>query len=341
MEEVMTTLKEKDIAQESDGHMVIDFTKHSGVKKGLGSVVVRYRNGSSTYLLRDVAAAIDRERAFAFDKMIYVVCSRQELHLAQVFSTLDLMGRSDLREKLQHVGFDRIQHLSERLGGVRTLDAIIDGTSKLMREAIAAELLAEKASGDGDGENVGEEALEVAHIGDTAAISAILDQDMSHRRSTRSTFDPKRMISLAGYTGLQLQECHAMLQLNIAELQKQVQAEEDASIDYSVLEQEDAAELLRMMAQYPEMTSSVFKSLEPSIVLAYLHRLADAIKTCLDSEEGLDEDEEGSEDEGGEDSDFGNKTPTVGQLKANLSMYENARQVLENGLRLLNIPIVA
>lgn len=337
MEEVMATLKEKDIAQESDGHMVIDFTKHAGMKKGLGSVVVRYRNGSSTYLLRDVAAAIDRERAFGFDKMIYVVCSRQDLHLSQVFGTLDLMGRSDLREKLQHVGFGRIPNLTERLGGVRTLDAIVDRSAELMREAMTTELLAEAAGEDGSAADAPAMAAEVSRIGDTAVISAILDQDMSHRRSTNSNFDPKRMVSLAGYTGLQFQECHAMLQLNIAGLRGQVQADEETAIDYSLLEREEAAELLRMMAQYPEMTSSVFKSLEPSIVLAYLHRLADAVKRCLNPEDDLDGDDEDGDEEG-KDHD---EAATIGQLKANLSMYENAQQVLENGLRLLNIPVVA
>ena len=41
------------------------------------------------YLLRDVAAALEREEKYAFDKMIYAVSSEQDLYFQRVFRTLN------------------------------------------------------------------------------------------------------------------------------------------------------------------------------------------------------------------------------------------------------------
>ncbi len=59
-------------------------TSRNMALKSLGSAAVRGRTGTTTYLLQDVAAVLDREEKYAFDKMIYVVSSEQDTYFQRV-----------------------------------------------------------------------------------------------------------------------------------------------------------------------------------------------------------------------------------------------------------------
>jgi arginyl-tRNA synthetase len=58
MVEAENILKEKGIAEESDGALIIDFKKHAAKK--LDVAILRNRNGTSNYLMRDVGSAMRR-----------------------------------------------------------------------------------------------------------------------------------------------------------------------------------------------------------------------------------------------------------------------------------------
>jgi arginyl-tRNA synthetase len=45
---------------------------------------------------------------FSHSKMIYVVASQQDLHLAQLFKIEELMGRKDISERCQHINFGMV-----------------------------------------------------------------------------------------------------------------------------------------------------------------------------------------------------------------------------------------
>lgn len=67
------------IVEESEGALVIDLKPYK-----LEKTVVRKKDGTSVYITRDIGGAVERFDRFHFDKMIYVVASQQDLHLAQV-----------------------------------------------------------------------------------------------------------------------------------------------------------------------------------------------------------------------------------------------------------------
>ena len=71
--------------------------------------MIRNRNGTSNYQLRDIGAAIQRMQKYNMDKMIYVVMSEQEAHTQRLFKILDLMGGeyADLATKMQHITLGR------------------------------------------------------------------------------------------------------------------------------------------------------------------------------------------------------------------------------------------
>ena len=67
------------IVEESQGALIVDLKKYK-----LEKTIVRKKDGTSVYITRDIAGAAERYDKYKFDKMIYVVASQQDLHLAQV-----------------------------------------------------------------------------------------------------------------------------------------------------------------------------------------------------------------------------------------------------------------
>jgi arginyl-tRNA synthetase len=314
MVEVESLLKSKGISEESDGSWVVHFEKHGG--KGLGTQVLRGRTGSSTYLLRDIAAVLDREAAHGFDKMIYVVSSRQSSHFSRVILAVELLGRADIAAKLQHIGFGDIQGMNAELKTARTLGEILDEFATLLQEALPADVV-----GNGDEKTK-----------DMNAISALIAQDMSGRRTHGYTFDFKRMLSLENDSGLKLQHWRGVLSRTVAELGTEEVAA--AALDYSHLRNDDSEELLRVMLLYPETIATTFKSTEPHGILAYLLRLVNALSYCLTEGE-----EEEDEDDGAGPSEPVQDKNSVEYRRAQLAMYQEAKSILENGMGLLGFPI--
>ncbi|SPO04354.1 uncharacterized protein DNG_07039 [Cephalotrichum gorgonifer] len=316
--QVETTLREKGICEEIDGSLMINFSNHGEKGKGLGTQPIRGRTGSTTYLLRDIAAVLDREAEYSFDKMIYVVSARQTLHFQQVLRALELMGREDLAAKIKHISFGGIQSMPAHLKNARTLTTILDG---------ARELILESQSG---GEESGSGP---AVVGDDEVIAGLLSQDMSSRLTQGYTFDPKKLSLADGDSRPNLLGYLAKLSSTVANLR--ASGAGDVDPDYTVLEDETYVDILRVMAQYPDVVASTYKSLEPHGVLAYLNRLVYALSARLDeAKPDADPDEAGPSTAG-----EGDEISPEGR-RAQLELYECAKQVLENSLNLLGFPIV-
>lgn len=86
--------------------------------------------------------------------------------------------------------------------------------------------------------------------------------------------------------------------------------------DFAPIEEEKYTELLRMLGQYPGITGSAYKTLEPPTVMLYLVSVTDQLSICLEAEEGQEE-----------------SSPTP----AEAPLFESVRQGLENGMNLLGI----
>lgn len=299
--EVEAALKEKGVYEESDGSWIIDFAKYNA--KGLSVAVVRYRNGTTSYLLRDIAAVLDRYKTHSFDKMIYVV-GEQEMHFNRVIKTLELMGKEDLAKKLQHVQFAKISGLVEQLKDAHLLDDYLDGSQALMEAEMPPE---------------DEEQIFVPRSEDVTknlGFSGLFVQDLNHKRTTGYSCDVKRMTAFDGDTGVAYQNCYARL---VSVLQEQTEELDYESLDFSKLETEDYTELLRIMAQYPDTAAGSFKSLEPSLITSYIGRLVDQLMITLDDDQ---------------EQDWSGKEETV---KARMALYGNAKQVLDNALSVLGL----
>lgn len=321
IEKVESTLKHKGVYEESGGSWIVDFSKHG--PKSLGVSVLRGRTGSTSYLLRDIAAVLDRDKKYSFDKMIYVVTADQDAHFNKVIQAVRYMGRDDLADKLEHVNFAKTQGPpSPQLGKVHLLGDILDQSVGSVQDILGMEQ--EKPTWM---ENT-------TAVASTLGITALVAQDALYRRATGYSLKTKNLGSFTGDTGPSLQTSYALLSAKIYDSDLGETALED--IDLKYLQEDPWTEVIRLMAQYPDITLAAYKTHEPSMVLAYLLRLTEELANCLD-EDGDDDDD--GEAEAAQEA-TGPKPTDAEPPEASLAqamLYKLARQVLDNGMAILGV----
>ena len=165
-------LAEKGISEESEGAVVIDFSKHVPGKAGksLEKPIVRKKDGTALYLTRDISELLSRHEKYEFDQMIYVVAAAQDLHLKQLFKIIELLGHSDIAAKVQHINFGLVLGMSTRKGTVKFLDDILRDVGDKMHEVMR--------SNEAKYSQVEKPEL----TADTLGISSVMVQDMTGKR---------------------------------------------------------------------------------------------------------------------------------------------------------------
>ena len=185
MDDAAKQLKDSGVSEESEGAVMIDLTKDPKTKK-LGKALVQKKDGSSLYLTRDIGEAVKRYELYNFDKMIYVVASQQDLHLAQLFKILELMGHPEIAEKCQHVNFGMVLGMSTRKGTVKFLDDILRDAAERMHQVMKGETEEQKdKQNPKDLQRIKEKYAQLDDPKGTAdilGISAVMIQDMTGKR---------------------------------------------------------------------------------------------------------------------------------------------------------------
>ncbi|KAI1002459.1 Arginine--tRNA ligase, cytoplasmic [Podosphaera aphanis] len=293
------------ISEESEGAVIVDFSKHVPGKQGksLERPLIRKKDGTALYLTRDISEIMQRDEKYHFDHMIYVVASAQDLHLKQLFKIIELMGFKELAGKVQHVNFGLVLGMSTRKGTVKFLDDILRDVGDKMHEVMQ--------KNQAKYEQV-ENPLATADI---LGISSVMVQDMNGKRINNYEFNMDTMTSFEGDTGPYLQYAHARLS-SITRKAALTQAE-ILSADLSLLTESHAINLIRVISQYPDVVQNTLKTLEPTTILTYLFKMTHALSSSYDHLRIV-----GSEKE---------------IMKARMALYAAARTVLSNGMRLLGL----
>jgi arginyl-tRNA synthetase len=169
MDVALKVLREKGIAIEDKGTLICDLDAYK-----LGRTVIRKNDGTNLYITRDIGEAIQRYEKYQFDKMIYVVASQQDLHLAQFFKVLDLMG-FHWAKKLQHINFGMVAGMSTRKGTSVHLEDMMNEARNTMHEQMKTNV---------DKYNEIPDPLRTA---DEVGISGIKIQDMAGKRYSQLT----------------------------------------------------------------------------------------------------------------------------------------------------------
>ncbi|KAJ2643957.1 arginyl-tRNA synthetase [Coemansia sp. RSA 1694] len=295
MVRAMTMLEECGLITESEGAKLLNLEKYK-----LGMTPVQKSDGTTLYITRDIGAAMDRFEKYKFDKIIYVVASQQDIHLRQLFKTIELIGLP-YADRFQHVSFGMVKGMSTRKGNVVFLDDMLRESKENMHSVMR--------NTPGKYEQV----PDPEHTSDVLGISAIIVQDMLAKRIKDYEFDWKRILSFEGATGPYLQYAHARL----CSIERKAGVRVNPDADVSLLTGDHAYELITLIAQYPDILASTLKSLEPTTIVHYMFDLARAVSSALEQLRVRDQPQDIAE--------------------ARLLLFWSARTVLKNALTMIGL----
>uniref|UniRef100_A0A8C4QSV7 Probable arginine--tRNA ligase, mitochondrial n=1 Tax=Eptatretus burgeri TaxID=7764 RepID=A0A8C4QSV7_EPTBU len=252
--EVVSRLRDQGLLQISEqGTGVVDISPSQDMSS---YATVTRSDGSSLYLTRDLAAAIDRMQRHRFDRMYYVTDHSQELHFQQVFLTLQRMGHS-WANRCQHVPFGRVLGMKTRCGDVVFLEDVLD----------EARIRALHSMASTDTTKVMEDPEETAeHLG----LAAIIVHDFHGDIRRNYQFDWDRVLQRRGDTGVYLQYTHARL----CSLEREQETQASNNFDPECLHEMPAIQLIQHLMSYDEALHKAWMELQPRSLVQYLLQLS-------------------------------------------------------------------
>lgn len=301
--ETLDRVKKEAPARMSEGAWIVE------IPEVATPALVQKRDGTTLYLTRDIAGAIDRYQRFSFDKHYYIVSEQQRLHFQQLFGILKLMGLG-WATRCEHLSFGTVlfgsEKMSTREGRVILLDKLLDEA----KELALAECIQKNPSLSNK-----EEVAEMVGVG------AIIFGELSTHRTRDMEFDWKSILSFEGETGPYVQysavRCKSLLE----------KASEKKSVGETVLTTPQASQysfspeeesLVLVLSQFRSSLHRIVTDNEPYHLTHYLIDLAKSFNR------------------------FYYKHPVIQATDSQsreirLALVRGTQSVLETGLRLLGI----
>ena len=296
MDRVISELREKNLLVESDGAQVVDLEEYK-----MPPCLIVKRDGATQYATRDIAAALYRKDTYHFDKCLYIVAYQQDLHFRQWFKVVELMGYPWAKDQLEHVAFGMVsyegQTLSTREGRVIYLNDLLQ---RAQEKALA--IINEK---NPNLENKEEVARQVG-------VGAVVYSDLSASRIKDIDFWWDRALNFDGDTGPYVQYTFA----RCCSVLRKAGEVADAP-DYSALQDDEAQQILRLLARFPEDVRAACRTNEPFMVTRAVTELAKAYNKFYYEHRILD----------GE----------AGSIAARVQLTDAVRQVIRTGLYLIGM----
>ena len=230
-------------------------------------LIVRKKDGGYGYGATDLAALRFRHEELGGTRLLYVVGTPQQQHLAMVFAVAKMAGWLAPPVRAEHVAFGSVlgddrKMLKSRSGENIKLIELLD---EAVERAAAAVL-------ERNPELPEEERATVAR---QVGIGAVKYADLSSDRIKDYVFDWKRMVAFEGNTGGYLQYAHARIQSILRKAASDGGAAAGPMLIAAPAERALALELLA----FGRALSEVESSLEPHKLCGYLYALATSFST--------------------------------------------------------------
>ncbi|XP_026197255.1 probable arginine--tRNA ligase, mitochondrial [Anabas testudineus] len=296
-QEVVQQLQSRGLLKTSEkGTGVVDLSPDRDMSSV--STVLR-SDGTTLYITRDIAAAIDRKEKYNFNEMIYVTDKSQMNHFHQLFQILLAMGHS-WADRCQHVPFGLVQGMKTRTGEVVFLEDVLDeARARMLHNMSQSKTTKEMDNPEDTAEKVG--------------ISALIVQDFKGPLQSDYKFDWDRMLQAQGDTGVFLQYTHARL----CSLLRRNEGLEAATFDPAVLHEQTGLTILQHLLRYDEVLYQSAQDLQPKHLVNFLLKLCHLIASAH------------------KELPVKGSPRDVAQVR--LQLFRGACSVLANGMRILGI----
>ncbi|TFY67992.1 hypothetical protein EVJ58_g1284 [Rhodofomes roseus] len=298
--QALSQLEQLGLIEESEGAKLVNLEEYK-----LAKAVVRKKDGTSIYLTRDIGGAMERYEKYKFDKMLYVISSQQDLHVAQFIKVLKLMG-FPWADNIEHINYGLVQGMSTRKGTVVFLDDIIREAGNVMLEHMRTNEA--KMNRIDDPEAVAQE----------VGISGIKIQDQTSKRINNYVFNWDRMLSSDGDTGPYLQYAHVRILSITRNNPELLPLPPMSEIKTELLTEPVCRELILNLGQWPFVVKMSMKKHEPSEIANYAFRLAHLISQAWTPLKIKGE-------------------PDIEKARARMWLFLRAKDVLASAMRLLTL----
>lgn len=306
MPDVLNDLKNKKIAKEDQGALVVFFENDK-----LPPAIVQKKDGSFLYATSDLATIKFRKSNLNIDNAIYVTDERQQNHFRQVFEISKLLGNEYDYEK-SHVWFGIMRFgdgmiFSSRSGNIIRLIDLLDEAKKQVKQIINEK-----------NPNIPEEEKdEIAEIVGTGAIKYF---DLSQNRTSDILFTWDKVLSFEGNTGPYLQYTYARIQSIFRKLKDMNISIYDGDI-VSETTDDIEKELALSLLKFPQAVVKAYETQKPNVIADYLFDTAKLFNSFYNSKPILKEE---------------NKE----LVNARLLLSKKTAFILKEGLALLGIKTV-
>jgi arginyl-tRNA synthetase len=262
-------------------------------------------DGASTYLTRDIAAALYRLKTYQLHQILYVVGSEQKLHFRMLFEIMKLLGKD--KKKFKHINFGF--YLSPEGGKMATRKGKTVFMEDVLNESIE---LAKKTI-----EEKNPKLENKDEVAEKVGVGSVIFYDLVNDRIRDVVFDWKRILDFEGDTGPYLMYTYARASSIIRRLSKEGLTP-GKEIDFTKLSHKTEKSLILLLSKFQDKIEEVLQQYKPHILAQYLIELGRAFNEFYHSCPCLKEEDKETQ-------------------KARLLLIDATRQVLKTGLKLLSI----
>ncbi|KRL96135.1 arginine--tRNA ligase [Limosilactobacillus equigenerosi] len=252
MDEPIQLLKNKGILKPSQGAQIVDLDKYD-----LPPLLIIKSNGTTTYITRDIAAALYRKRMYGHVKSLYVVGAEQESYFKQLRAGLKEMG-FNWYDQIEHISFGLMslngKKMSTRKGNVVSLEDVLNDSIRLARQQIA-EKNPTLANADEVAKQVG--------------VGAVIFHDLKNNRRNAIDFNLDEVVKFEGETGPYVQYSRARAESLLRKGNKR-----DFSTTDLTQIGEAEWEIVSFMGQFADAIERAAKNYDPSVIAKYALELA-------------------------------------------------------------------
>jgi arginyl-tRNA synthetase len=258
-DKVLKGLEEGVFYQEEDGSVWIDLEEI-----GLDKKVLLRSDGTSLYMTQDIGTAVSRHDDWPFESLVYVVASEQQYHFKVLFYILDKLGYSWAKD-LHHLSYGMVNlpngKMKSREGTVVDADDLFDNLADLAKQ----EIQSKEREGLVDG---------LEKTANAIALGALNYYLLQVDPTKDMTFDPVKSISFNGNTGPYLQYMGARISSMLRKFEEVKKDYEGVEFDASLLTSQEERELVKMIANFPEVVKKAGLNYNPAIICSNLYDIS-------------------------------------------------------------------
>ena len=251
MQAVVDELNEKGLLTESEGARIVDLEKYN-----MPPCLILRRDGGTLYPTRDIAAAFYRKKTYDFYRDVYVTALDQNLHFAQWFKVIELMGYDWAKDSLVHVPFGLVSlgdgKLSTRKGHVVLMEDILNAAVDKTKAII---------------EDKNPDLEDKDEVSEQVGIGAVIFNDLYNSRIKNVVFDLERMLSFEGETGPYVQYSHARA---CSILRRAGADKPEGDIDYSLISDDASVSVCKAIGDTEAKLRDAAEKYEPYILTKHI-----------------------------------------------------------------------